>query len=137
MQFTFDDIPEAGMIIQAERHLAGRPNDVLFNGEKITESIAGPVGTTAQRKKPENKEVSESLSNGPSKLRESDEGIQNTDALPGKDSETQVPPTKQALQSVPSIATELTTLHHTPKLADGRRALPEDAMFFITPDLYL
>jgi hypothetical protein len=34
-------------------------------------------------------------------------------------------------------AAELTTLHRAPRLEDGTRQLPEDAMLILTKDLYL
>ena len=105
----------------------------------MTDSISAPQGAARQRKQAvpgaagAAAVAGNSKSSAPTAEQHKKEAIQ-PDANQKAVGAPNALPNKEGLQAQ---AAELTTLHRAPRLQDGTRQLPEDAMLILTRDLYL
>ena len=128
------DLPSDGFTLQAERGEGSSSGDIFGNGQKVTDSISAPQGAARQREQPATAPKSAAVAAVPATSKREEPASlppQSKGAVTRMDNQIA---TKDGLQAQ---AAELTTLHRAPRLQDGTRQLPEDAMLILTRDLYL
>lgn len=134
------DFSSSGFTLRAERASSLGAGEVSWNGEKVTESIAAPKGAAQQKGRPKPAAAAAAgagagaAAAGAAAKRSADPSSvqqKRSAALPPEDGPVAKP------EGIQAQAADLATLHRAPRLRDGTRQLPEDAMLILTQDLYL
>lgn len=129
-------LPLGDMKLEANRHHGSSCEDVLWNDEAVSQSVAPPRGSGSARRAP--------TIAAPAAAVAATKSTEQRDTSPTSRAQNNStaaqdvsPTTSRQLAKVSETATDLATVHRVPVDSKGRRQLPDDAMLILTQDLYL
>ena len=140
IQLDFANIPKDGLTLSAVRSNGDSASHITVDGRPVSATVtaARQAGAAPRRAavvkpvEPVKRDVTSAPEAKPAQS-QADETKRNTLVALLPDSQT----LQSAQRAVKTEAADLVSVHRPPKLDDGRRALPDDAMLILSKDLYL